>query len=84
MSGVDVDIALRAPKADFGQLSFGLQGTYYIQWDQQPPDVIHLAGQYAGNVLLVSRSRALPRAGFRAGSIMPILELELRAVAGDA
>jgi len=49
-SGIDVNANYRPPPQAWGQLSFAMTGTYYIQWDQQEKggDVQHLIGTYAG------------------------------------
>lgn len=35
-SGIDVDLAWRGPRTDFGRLSLALNGTYIIDWKMQP------------------------------------------------
>jgi iron complex outermembrane receptor protein len=51
-SGIDVNTSYRFPETAFGKLTFALQGTYYIQWDQQAQGegVQHLIGQAGGGV----------------------------------
>ncbi len=51
-SGVDLNLAYQLPKQSWGNLSFTIQGTYLIQWDQQEKgtDTIKLAGKYGGGV----------------------------------
>jgi iron complex outermembrane receptor protein len=51
-SGVDVNLAYQLPKQNWGNLSFTIQGTYLIEWNQQEKgaDTIKLAGKYGGGI----------------------------------
>jgi len=53
ISGADVDVRYTFPKADWGQLKFTLNGTYYIKYDIQNPD-----GSYTGTVSAPGQSPA--------------------------
>jgi iron complex outermembrane receptor protein len=45
IQAIDVNVEYRAPMTDFGQFTFGFQGTYYNKWDYQNPD-----GTFSGYV----------------------------------
>jgi iron complex outermembrane receptor protein len=51
-SGIDLNLNYQLPKQSWGNLSFFIQGTYLIQWDQQEKggETIKLAGRYGGGV----------------------------------
>ena len=43
-SGIDVDVSWRGPVTPFGRLSFGLNGTYIIEWKIQPEGLAYVSG----------------------------------------
>jgi len=48
-SGIDVDLSWRGPVTPFGRLSFGLNGTYIIEWKIQPDGLTYVSG--VGNTI---------------------------------
>ena len=43
-SGIDVDVSWHGPDTSFGRLSFGLNGTYIIEWKNQPDGLTYVSG----------------------------------------